>query len=80
MTISSDSQSAICLAKNLTFHARTKHVDIQYHFVRDMVEDGKVKLKNVETLVNVANALTKPMSTEKFIWCSKSMGLSAPSN
>ena len=66
VTIYSDSQSAINLAKNLTFHARTKHIDVQYHFVRDMVEDGKVKLEKVETLVNVADALTKPVSTEKF--------------
>ena len=49
-------------------------------FVRDMVEDGIVKLKKVETLVNVANALTNPVSKEKFRWCLESMGLSAPSN
>ena len=53
--------------KNLIFHARTKHIDVQYHFVSDMVEDGKVKLKKVETLVNVAHGLTKLMSIEKFI-------------
>ena len=69
ITIYSDSQSAICLAKTLTFHARTKHIDVQYHFVRDMVKDGKVKLEKVETLVNVVDALTKPMSTKKFRWC-----------
>ena len=80
LTIYSDNQSAISLAKNLTFHARTKHIDVQYHFVRDMVEDGKVKLEKVETLVNVADALTKPVSIEKFRWYSESMGLSAPSN
>ena len=74
VTIYSDSQSAIFLARNPTFHARTKHIDVQYHFVRDMVMDDKVKLEKVETLVNVADALTKPMNTEK------SMGLSAPSN
>ena len=45
-----------------------------------MVEDDKVKLEKVETLVNVADALTKPASTEKFGWCSKSMGLLTPSN
>ena len=44
ITIWCDSQSAIFLAKNPTFHARTKHIDVQFHFVRDMVEDGKVNL------------------------------------
>ena len=80
MKIYSDSQSIIHLTKNPTFHARTKDIDVQYHFVRDMVEDGKVKLEKVETLVNIFDALTKPVSTEKFRWCSESMGLSAPSN
>ena len=69
VTIYSDSQSAIYLVKNQTFHARTKHIDVQYHFVRDMVEDGKVKLEKVETLVNVVDALTKLVHTEKFRWC-----------
>ena len=45
-----------------------------------MVDDSKVKIEKIETLVNVADALTKPMSTEKFIWCSESMGLSARNN
>ena len=45
--IYSDSQSAIYLVKNLTFHARTKYIDVQYHFVRDMVKDDKVKLEKV---------------------------------
>jgi phosphoribosyl-AMP cyclohydrolase len=39
-----DSQSAIFLAKNPTYHSKTKHIDVQYHFVRDMVEDKKVLL------------------------------------
>ena len=80
MTIYSDSQSAIYLVRNPTFHARTKHIDIQYNFVRDMVEDNKMKLEKVETLVNDPDGLTKPMSTEKFRWCLDSMGLLAPRN
>jgi hypothetical protein len=36
--------SSICLAKNLTFNVKTNNIDIQYHFHRDMVEDGKVIL------------------------------------
>ena len=42
-----------------------------------MVEDGKVKLEKVATLENVADALTKPVNTEKFRWCVGSMGLGA---
>ena len=80
VTIYSNSQSATSLAKNLTFHAKTKHIDVQYHFVIDLVDDNKVKLEKVETLVNVVDALTKPMNVEKFKLFSESMGLLAPSN
>ena len=76
MKIDCDSQSAIFLAKNPTYHSRTKHIDVQYHFVRDMVESMKVLLEKVDTLENVANSLTKSMSTEKFSWCRATMGIS----
>jgi hypothetical protein len=75
--IDCDSQSAIFLAKNPTYHSKTKHIDIQYHFVRDMVEEKKVLLMKVDTLKNVADSLTKSVSTEKFSWCRGSMGIDA---
>jgi hypothetical protein len=61
-----DSRSAIFLAKNLTYHSKTKHIDIQYHFVGDMVEEKKLLLRKVDTFKNVADSLTKSVSTEKF--------------
>jgi hypothetical protein len=73
--IDCDSQSAIFLAKNPTYHSKTKHIDIQYHFVRDMIEEKKVLLMKVDTLKNVADSLTKYVSTENFSWCRGSMGI-----
>eukprot|EP00253_Pinus_taeda_P029574 PITA_29574 len=61
-----DSQSAIFLAKDPTYHSKTKHIDVQYHFVRHMIEDKKVLFVKVDTLKNTADALTKSMSSEKF--------------
>lgn len=75
ITICCDSQSDISLAKNPTFHARIKHIDWQFHFVRNMVEDGKVKLEKVDTLVDVVDALTNIVSAQKLKWCVDSMGL-----
>jgi hypothetical protein len=72
-----DSQSAIFLAKNPAYHSKTKHIDVQYHFVRDMVEEKKVLLEKVDTLKNVADSLTKSVSTEKFSWCRVTMGIAA---
>eukprot|EP00253_Pinus_taeda_P006104 PITA_06104 len=56
--IDCDSQSAIFLAKNLAYHSKTKHIDVQYHFVRDIIEEKRVLLVKVDTLKNTANALT----------------------
>eukprot|EP00253_Pinus_taeda_P035774 PITA_35774 len=72
--IDCDSQSAIFLAKNPTYHSKTKHIDVQYHFVRDMIKDKKVLLVKVDTLNNIADALTKFVSSEKFSWCRDTMG------
>jgi len=54
MKISSESQSAIFLPKNPTYHFKTKHIDVKYHFVRDMVERNKVLLEKVDMLENIA--------------------------
>ena len=61
--IDCDSQSSIFLVKNHAYHSKTKYIDVQYHFVRDMVEDKKVLLVKVDTLKNIADALMKSMST-----------------
>jgi hypothetical protein len=74
--IDRDSQSEMFLVKNQTYHSKTKHIDIQYHFVRDMVEEKKMLLMKVDTLKNVVDSLTKYVSTEKFSWCRGSMGIS----
>eukprot|EP00253_Pinus_taeda_P031848 PITA_31848 len=73
MRIDYDTQSAIFLAKNLAYHSETKYIDVQYHFVRDMIEDKKVLLVKVDTLKNIADALTKFVSSEKFSWCRETM-------
>ena len=54
-----DSQSAICLAKNAMFHAHTKHIDVRYHLMREVREDGLITLIKVNTSQSPAVALTK---------------------
>ena len=63
------------MAKNPYYHSKTKHIDVQYHFVTDMVESNKVLLEKVNTLENIANSLTKSMSAVKFSWCREAMGI-----
>ena len=59
--------------KNPIYHSNTKHIDIQYHFVRYMVEEKKMLLMKVDTLDNVVDSLTNNVSTDKFSWCIISM-------
>ena len=54
-----------------------KHIHVQYHFVRDIVENQKLLLEKVDTLKNIANSLMKFMSTENFAWCREEMGLAS---
>ena len=66
ITIHSDNQGAIALAKDNKFHARTKHIDVRYHFIREAVEDGKVSVVYVPTDENPADIFTKPLAKAKF--------------
>ncbi|XP_040367425.1 secreted RxLR effector protein 161-like [Rosa chinensis] len=69
VVVKCDSQSAIHLAKNQVFHARTKHIDVRYHRIRDWVEFGNIIVEKVHTNDNAADCLTKPIVVEKFRHC-----------
>lgn len=70
-----DNQGAIALAKNPQFHSRTKHIDINQHFVREKVADGKVTLEYVPTEEQIADGLTKALSKDKFNTFRRALGL-----
>ena len=64
-----DSQSAIHLAKNQVYHARTKHIDVRFHKIRELIASGEILLQKVHTSENAADMLTKPITTDKFRHC-----------
>ncbi|KAJ3698926.1 hypothetical protein LUZ61_002631 [Rhynchospora tenuis] len=62
-----DNTSAILISKNPVLHSRTKHIEIQHHFIRDHVEKGDVELTHVDTKDQVADIFTKPIPTQHHI-------------
>ena len=70
-----DNQSCIKMTENPVFHDKSKHIEIKYHFIRDMVQKGAVKLKYVPTEEQVADVLTKPLARVKFEYFQDKLGL-----
>ena len=70
-----DSQSVIHLSKNLALHSKTKHIQLQYHFIWSILEDGQLKLEKIHTNDNPADMLTKVVTREKLNSSSASVGL-----
>lgn len=69
VTIFSDSQSAIHLSKNPVYHERTKHVDIRFHFLRELIAAGTLKVEKVATEDNPSDMGTKILPVTKFKHC-----------
>ena len=58
LKINCDSMSAIYLANNHVYHARTKHINFRFHFVWEMLDEGDIKLKKIHTKKNPNTMLT----------------------
>ncbi|KAJ4721959.1 Retrovirus-related Pol polyprotein from transposon TNT 1-94 [Melia azedarach] len=64
-----DNQSAIHLGKNSSFHSRSKHIDIRYHWIRDVLNAKLLDLEKIHTDDNGADMLTKSLTRDKLETC-----------
>eukprot|EP00253_Pinus_taeda_P011981 PITA_11981 len=62
-----DNVSAIKLAKNPVHHSRTKHFDMKYHFIRDLVQKKDIELKHINTQHQLADIFTKAVAKDQFL-------------
>ena len=67
--INCDSMSIIYLAKNQVYHAWTKHIDVRFHFVREILEESDLVLEKIHVKENPADMLTKVVSGDKLNDC-----------
>ncbi|KAG8472744.1 hypothetical protein CXB51_034629 [Gossypium anomalum] len=74
-TVFCDSQSAIFLTKDQMFHERTKHIDVRYHFVRDIIARGDIVVSKISTHENPADMMTKSLPITKFEHCLDLVGV-----
>jgi hypothetical protein len=70
-----DNQGAIVLAKNDQFYGRVKYIDIQYHFVCKKLAEGRIDLRYVPILEQVADGLIKALYRDKFVVFRKAVGV-----
>ena len=63
------------MSKNPVFHDKLKHIEIKYHYIRDMVQKGAVKLQYVATDEHIADVLTNPLSRVKFEYFREKLGV-----
>jgi hypothetical protein len=61
-----DNESAIKLTNNPVQHARTKHIDVRHHFIRDHQQKGDISIKSVGTEDQLADIFTKPLDEKRF--------------
>lgn len=74
-----DKQSAIHLSKNSTFHSRSKHIDIKYHWIRDVLDAKLLEVQKVHTNENGADMMTKALPLLKFEVCCSIAGMAITS-
>jgi len=68
LKINYDSINAIYLAKNQVYHATTKHIDVRFHFVREILDESDIELQKIQMKENPADMLNKVVQGVKFAY------------
>ena len=67
--------SALKLIKNSEFHQRSKHIDVRYHFIRDLYNKGEIDVTYVKSGEQLADILTKALPKPRFEYLRQRLGL-----
>eukprot|EP00268_Persea_americana_P058543 TRINITY_DN70901_c0_g1_i1.p1 TRINITY_DN70901_c0_g1~~TRINITY_DN70901_c0_g1_i1.p1 ORF type:complete len:104 (-),score=14.47 TRINITY_DN70901_c0_g1_i1:138-449(-) len=75
-----DNIGAIQLATNPVFYARTKHIEVDYHFIKEKVMHKDLELRYVATIDQIADIFTKGFSTVRFGELKSKLSIDAPTS
>ena len=75
LTVLGDNQGSLALTRDNKYHSRTKHIDLQYHFIHEAVDDAKIQVEYIPTKDNIANIFTKSLARPKFTHFVAMLGL-----
>ena len=70
-----DNHSCVKLSKNPVFHDKSKYINIKYHYIKDMVQRGAVKLQHVVMADQIADVFMKPLARVKFEYFREKLGV-----
>jgi hypothetical protein len=70
-----DNEGAIALTQNPQFHKRTKHIEVRWHWIRELVQEGTIEIESRRDPEQTADVLTKALHREKHLKHIKEMGL-----
>ena len=70
-----DNMSAIALSKNPVHHDRSKHIDTEFHFIRECIEESKVEVDHIGTVDQLADIFTKALVRARFMELRRALGV-----
>ena len=70
-----DSHGAIHLEKNSAYHSKSKHIDVRYHWIRDVLEKKQLQLEKIHIAENESDMMTKPLPKKKLKSYTQKAGL-----